>query len=208
MNPGNLGPRPGGLNRMPPPAVNPTGQTVLLRPTAPPESKMGKPEYSDTDDAITPHQMMEAVKYLCHHFPENAGMINDVMGITTILTFAQETSRVLIVSSLVYKTIAEKKARLSEIEKLFGPRVRTAIEELIAPDAEHLRNAPNWTRAAKLTTLADRLYHVREMERVNPKSAQLDRMKKELEFIYALFSKEMNRNIEEAMREYFKTYVE
>ena len=76
----------------------------------------------------------------------------------------------------MHDTVEDTETTIGEIEENFGDHVRSIVAEVTddksLPKAERKRlqvvNAPKKSREAKLVKLADKLYNLRDLDRVTP----------------------------------------
>lgn len=82
----------------------------------------------------------------------------------------------LILAALLHDTVEDTDTTFEEIEQEFGSEVCTIVREVTddkrLPKAERKRlqieNAPGRSYKAKLVTLADKLYNLRDLQKTTP----------------------------------------
>lgn len=83
---------------------------------------------------------------------------------------------VVIIAALLHDTVEDTETTFDEIEKEFGKKARDIVAEVTddksLPKAERKRlqimNAMNRSREAKLVTLADKIYNLRDTQKGAP----------------------------------------
>ncbi|KAI5698014.1 hypothetical protein M8J76_009743 [Diaphorina citri] len=153
------------------------------------EARLGEaPDTGDSDSGMhSPDAIMNIVKATDfashkHHFqrrkdPEGTPYIEHPVAVAHILTHLGKVSNpVVIISALLHDTVEDTDTTFEEIEREFGPRVRSVVEELT--DNKHMTrderkrcqilHAPHSSHEAKLVKLADKLHNLRDIERSLP----------------------------------------
>jgi len=109
--------------------------------------------------------------------PDKIPYINHPVGVADILIEEGKVEEVdWICAALLHDTIEDTDTTEEEITKHFGPNVASIVKELsddkLLPQAERKRltivNAPNKSIAAKTVGMCDKIYNLRDLERILP----------------------------------------
>lgn len=102
----------------------------------------------------------------------------------------------VILAALLHDTVEDTNTTFGEIEQEFGIEVCDIVKEVTddksLPAAERKRlqieNAPNRSHKAKLVTLADKLYNLRDLQESTPVGWTQERVKEYFKVIRSLSS--------------------
>ncbi|KAJ9575166.1 hypothetical protein L9F63_025884 [Diploptera punctata] len=117
--------------------------------------------------------------------PEQTPYINHPIGVAKILTEEGNVQDVNIIqAALLHDTVEDTETSFEEIEDEFGSTVCQIVKEVTddktLPKAERKRlqieHAPASSPGAKLVKLADKLYNLRDLERVPPQGWSAERV--------------------------------
>ncbi|XP_065828444.1 guanosine-3',5'-bis(diphosphate) 3'-pyrophosphohydrolase MESH1-like [Oscarella lobularis] len=109
--------------------------------------------------------------------PSQTPYINHPIGVMHILcNEANVCDLDVLKAAVLHDTVEDTETTIGEIEENFGDHVRSIVAEVTddksLPKAERKRlqvvNAPKKSREAKLVKLADKLYNLRDLDRVTP----------------------------------------
>jgi guanosine-3',5'-bis(diphosphate) 3'-pyrophosphohydrolase len=108
--------------------------------------------------------------------PERTPYVNHVIGVATSLACAGVMETDVLVAALLHDTVEDTECSVGEIAANFGDEIAGIVAEVTddpdLPTAERKRmqveHAPICTRKAKLVKLSDKLYNLRDLNRVAP----------------------------------------
>ncbi|XP_076766865.1 metazoan SpoT homolog-1 isoform X1 [Xylocopa sonorina] len=133
--------------------------------------------------------------------------VNHVIGVANILV--QEGNihdPVVIVAALLHDTVEDTNTTFEEIENEFGTEVCNIVKEVTddksLPKLERkklqIQNAPKKSHKAKLVTLADKLYNLRDLRKAIPVGWSQDRVKEYFKWSKAVIDgcRKTNFNLE------------
>uniref|UniRef100_A0A8D8LVJ3 Guanosine-3',5'-bis(diphosphate) 3'-pyrophosphohydrolase MESH1 n=1 Tax=Cacopsylla melanoneura TaxID=428564 RepID=A0A8D8LVJ3_9HEMI len=156
---------------------------------SPREEPIPKKDGGDSGDSVmpSPDAIMNIVKATDfashkHHYqrrkdPEGTPYIEHPVAVAHILTQLGKVSNpVVIMAALLHDTVEDTDTTFEEIEREFGPKVKSVVAELT--DNKHMTkderkrwqilHAAESTHEAKLVKLADKLHNLRDIERCLP----------------------------------------
>ncbi|XP_074661884.1 guanosine-3',5'-bis(diphosphate) 3'-pyrophosphohydrolase MESH1-like [Tubulanus polymorphus] len=110
--------------------------------------------------------------------PERTPYINHPIGVANILTEEAKIDDIVIIqAALLHDTVEDTETTFEELEATFGKEVTDIVREVTddksLPSVQRkqlqIEHAVNASRAAKLVKLADKLYNLRDLNRVSPR---------------------------------------
>ncbi|KAF5269262.1 hypothetical protein FQR65_LT02563 [Abscondita terminalis] len=110
--------------------------------------------------------------------PDRTPYINHPIGVAYILTNeAKVTDLDVIQAAILHDTVEDTDTTFDEIEEKFGSKVCSIVSEVTddkslpkeTRKSLQIQHAPTSSHQAKLVKLADKLYNLRDLERVTPK---------------------------------------
>lgn len=144
--------------------------------------------------------------------------INHPLGVANILVQEGDVHDPLVLlAAILHDTVEDTDTNFEELEREFGVAVSNVVREVTddknLPKLERKRlqvlNAPNRTKEAKLVTLADKLYNLRDIEKGPPNGWSTERV-----YAYIKWAKEVidgcrgiNRNLEKELDVIFDKYL-
>ncbi|XP_035901972.1 guanosine-3',5'-bis(diphosphate) 3'-pyrophosphohydrolase MESH1 [Anopheles stephensi] len=104
--------------------------------------------------------------------PEETPYINHPIGVAYILTEAGITDLEVLQAALLHDTVEDTDTTFEEIESLFGPNVRSIVQEVTddktLPKQQRkqlqIERAASKSHQAKLVKLADKIYNLRDLQ--------------------------------------------
>uniref|UniRef100_A0A915AF37 Guanosine-3',5'-bis(diphosphate) 3'-pyrophosphohydrolase MESH1 n=1 Tax=Parascaris univalens TaxID=6257 RepID=A0A915AF37_PARUN len=144
--------------------------------------------------------------------PAQTPFINHPIGVAYILTNeAKVYDTVTIVAAILHDVIEDTKTTHDEIKQMFGNEVSAIVNECTVDKSlsrgarknAQIENAPRLSHKAKLVELADKLYNLRDIERVMPVGWTARHKREHFEWLrdYVAVMKGTNEALETAIDE-------
>jgi len=117
--------------------------------------------------------------------PEETPYINHPIGVAHSLSHEGKVEDINVLkAAILHDTVEDTDTTIAEVEQVFGKVVAGIVAEVTddkdLPKAERKRlqvvNAPKKSREAKLVKLSDKLYNLRDLDRVTPKGWTKERI--------------------------------
>lgn len=108
--------------------------------------------------------------------PEQTPYVNHVIGVTHSLSSAGVVDSVTLSAALLHDTVEDTETSIAELQAEFGESIATVVSEVTddktLPRDERKRlqieHTPHVSQKAKLVKLSDKLYNLRDLNRVAP----------------------------------------
>ncbi|GFG33091.1 hypothetical protein Cfor_12115 [Coptotermes formosanus] len=156
-------------------------------------------------------------KYQRRKDPEKTPYVNHVIGVAEILTEEANVQDVEVIqAAILHDTVEDTDTSFDEIEAQFGVNVCQLVKEVTddksLPKAERKRlqveHAAGSSPSAKLIKLADKLYNLRDLERVSPEGWAPERVQEYYEWAQKVVNelRGTNKKLEDSLDEIFKRH--
>nr|CAD7428638.1 unnamed protein product [Timema monikensis] len=147
--------------------------------------------------------------------PEKTPYINHPVGVAYILTDEAGVTNIdVLQAALLHDTVEDTDTTFTEIEEIFGSKVRKLVEEVTDDKTKtkeerkslQVVHARTSSPGAKLIKLADKLYNLRDLERATPEGWTKERVAEYFEWSRKVVSglQGTNKPMEDSLRKIFQ----